>query len=620
MSILLTLFAAGVLTILLPCILPLVPIVLGVSLSGRRRSRPLVTVLGMVASFVLFTFLAQLLLQRLVHVANVIRIATDYALLLFGICFLVTRARVRIALAVLGAFAFFWNQGWAVLLSAPVLGGAAVALGGRIAARIQALGAGVQRGSQAGLGRESLLATFIVGLTLGLVWVPCAGPALGFALALVRDERGPKALLALTAYAAGAATPLLLIGYGGQSMVRSARWLTRYSGRIKQFAGGLLLLSAVALQFQLFLGAQTWLAEHTGFGDFGTHLEQRLYGEAMAAPAEPAPQMVPAGMAAQAASPAAAAPASTANLPKLPDLGPAPELAGLGPWYNSPPLTMASLRGKVVLVDFWTYSCINCVRTLPELRQLWAKYRKQPFVIVGVHAPEFTFEKSPANVAAAIKRHGLSYPIAQDNDLRTWDAFNNRYWPAKYLIDAQGRIRYTHFGEGGDQATQQAIRSLLAEIGHATRASAQAARPTGDEPRISPETYLSSRDWNAFANRAGGANGAQHRYQAPGTLGLDRFALVGTWKLVGDERQVLRSDRGEIRYHALAGQVNLVLGMDAHAASVLAQVTVDGKPGKQFTVDRHDLFNLYSGAYGDHEITVRFQGKGVAAYAFTFGG
>ncbi len=188
---------------------------------------------------------------------------------------------------------------------------------------------------------------------------------------------------------------------------------------------------------------------------------------------------------------------SSPALPHLPRLGPAPEFAGLAPWYNSPPLTLASLRGKVVLVDFWTYSCINCVHTLPHVEASWTRYQKAPFVLLGIHTPEFVFEKSPQNVAAAIQRHGLTYPIAQDNDYATWNAFGNRYWPAKYLIDGEGIIRYTHFGEGGYEATDLAIRSLLAELGR---------RPSGpgvggDAPAApardrSPETYLGVRGWS----------------------------------------------------------------------------------------------------------------------------
>ena len=613
MTILLTLFAAGVLTILLPCILPLVPIVLGVSLSGRNRWRPLVTASGMAASFVAFTFVLQVLLRQFVQLADLVRVATYYTLLLFGICFVATRSRLQIALAALAALPFFWGRGWLALILAPLLGTIAVALGGRVAARMQQAGVKVQQGAASGLGSESLLSALVVGLTLGLVWVPCAGPALGFALTLVRDQPGFRAFLALTAYAIGAALPLLFIGYGGQRVVRGARGLVRYSGRIKQASGAVLVLSALAFQFQWFVGLQTWLSDHTRLAALGSMVEDRLLGSAMAEPARPSSYAIP-----------------TANggaaLPQLPKLARAPELAGLGPWYNSPPLTLASLKGKVVLVDFWTYSCINCVRTLPHIQDLWSKYKDQPFVIVGVHAPEFTFEKKPENVADAVRTHHLGYPIAQDNDFATWKAFDNHYWPAKYLIDTQGTIRYTHFGEGDYDATEQAVRSLLAELGQAPGAAASGTAPGGaamrrEEPsmRVSPETYLGPRGWMSFANRAGLPDSRARRYAPPRTLPVDSFSLTGDWQLVDDERQVLRSGSGEIRYRALAGEVNLVLGLEKGGAPVMVDVRVDGKISKSMTVDRHDLYNLYTGPYGEHEVAIDIRGKNLAAYAFTFG-
>jgi cytochrome c biogenesis protein CcdA/thiol-disulfide isomerase/thioredoxin len=598
MTLLLSLFAAGLLTILLPCILPLVPIVLGVSVAGRRRARPLVTVAGMVASFVLFTFLLEVVLGQFVHLANLIRAATYYALFLFGVGFLTEWTWLLVTLAVLGAPLFFLGQGILALVLSPVFGAAAAVIGGRVAARIQQLGADVQRSASAGLGRESLASAFIVGLTLGLVWVPCAGPALGFAFALVRDQPGPRAFAALTAYAIGAGAPLLLIGYGGQSILLRARSLQRYSGRIKQAAGFVLVACAIAFQFQLFLNAQTWFAG-TRAGDYATSIEARLFHGAMAA---------------QPSAPADAA------LPVLPKLANAPEFAGLGPWYNSSPLTLASLRGKVVLVDFWTYSCVNCVRTFPELRQLWQSYRSQPFVIVGVHTPEFVFEKDPANVASAVRRNSLTYPIAQDNDYGTWRAFQNRYWPGQYLIDGDGVIRYTHFGEGGAMETDRAIRSLLAEMGRKATAQPAPSQAGTSEAPISPETYLASRGWDFFANREGVApDDLRHRYSAPATLPQNHFALVGDWQMVGDERQVLRSLNGEIRYAALAGEVNLVLGIEPRAQPAIVEVWIDGKRTKQLTVDHHDLFNLYAGPYGEHTIVLHCRGQGLAAYAFTFG-
>jgi len=604
------LFLAGALTILLPCILPLVPLVLGVSLAGQRRIRPLVIVAGMAASFVIFTFVLQVALARFVAAADLIRIASTYVLLLFGACFLSTNARLQIAVAVLGAL-FFVSHGWVAVLLAALLGTGAVLLAGPVAARIQQLGSNVQHNASAGLGRESLLTALIVGLTLGLVWVPCAGPALGFALALVRDQPGPRALAALSAYAFGTAAPLLLVAYGGQQAVRSARALNRHGGVIKRVAGGLLVLSALALRYDWLTSGQTWLAEHTSFGSLATSLEERLVGKRLSLPAR--------ALASPDGDRAGTRPSPA--LPQLPKLGPAPEFAGLAPWYNSPPLTLASLRGKVVLADFWTYSCINCVRTLPYVKAYWTRYQNMPFVLVGIHTPEFVFEKSPQNVAAAIQRHGLAYPVAQDNEYGTWNAFGNRYWPAKYLIDAEGIIRYTHFGEGDYEETDLAIRSLLAELGRQPNGpviggGAPAPAPVLDR---SPETYLGARGWAALANGRDEPDAGVHRYLALAALPLNRYALVGTWRLVEGERQVLAGAEGAIRFHALAGEVNLVLGLEPGTPARTADVEIDGRPSKTITIDRHDLFNLWSGPYAEHEVSLLVHGRGVSAYAFTFG-
>jgi cytochrome c biogenesis protein CcdA/thiol-disulfide isomerase/thioredoxin len=610
LTIYLILFLAGALTILLPCILPLVPLVLGVSSAGQRRIRPLVIVAGMAASFVILTFVLQVALARFAAAADLIRISSTYVLLLFGVCFLIARVGVQIAAAVLGAF-LFASRGWVAVGLAAGLGAAAVVLGGRVAARIQQFGSNVQHSASSGLGGESLLTAFIVGLTLGLVWVPCAGPALGFALALVRDQPGPRALAALSAYAVGAAVPLLLVGYGGQQALRSARVLNRYSGVIKQVAGAVLILSALGLRYDWSASGQSWLAEHTSFGSLATSLENRLVGKSLSLPAR--------AHASQNSDPAGAQPSPA--LPQLPRVGPAPEFAGLGPWYNSPPLTLASLRGKVVLVDFWTYSCINCVRTLPYVKAYWTRFQDLPFVLIGIHTPEFVFEKNPQNVATAIRHHDLPYPIAQDNDYATWNAFGNRYWPAKYLIDAEGTVRYMHFGEGDYEETDLAIRSLLAELGRrpggpVIGSGAPSTSPTLDR---SPETYLGARGWPALANGRGSPDGGVHRYILPSVLPLNHYALVGTWRLVDSERQVLAGAEGEIRFHALAGEVNLVIGLEPGTPPRAADVALDGRAVKTINIDRHDLFNLWSGPYAEHEVALWVHGRGVAAYAFTFG-
>lgn len=637
MSLYFILFFSGVLTILLPCILPLIPVVVGVSIAGRNKWQPLVTCMGMLISFVGSTFVLQVVLSQFVALSEVIRISTYYVLLLFGICFLTTNKNLQILVAVAGGF-FFWRWGWTGVTIAEVAGWLAIEAGGSVSSRIQQLGSDVQTATRSEFGAGSLLTALVIGLTLGLVWVPCAGPALGFALALVRDQPGLQAFFALTAYGAGAALPVLIIGYGGQYAVTSARAFTRYSGTIKHVAGALLIISALAFQYNIFQELQTWLVSNTTFGTFGTTLEDRLFGGQMPAvqnsvPEESSSSVLSAGaLPQQPSSGAVASPSPTAarewppaiamELPTLLKLTRAPEFTGLGPWHNSTPLTMKELKGKVVLVDFWTYSCINCIRTLPYMQGYWTKFKDMPFVLIGVHTPEFVFEKNENNVEDAIKRHGLTYPVAQDNDFGTWNAFANRYWPAKYLIDADGYIRYTHFGEGGYDETDLAIQSLLKEATGKTAAGPLIGEDAseGGGRDVSPETYVGERNWPSFTNAAGDPDLQVHSYTMPSSVPFNQYALSGDWQLSSDgEYQVLRSPEGEITYRALGGEVNLVLGLEDGVESVQADIFIDGKKAKTITIAPHDLYNLYKGAYGEHDVTLKIHRKGVQVYAYTFG-
>ncbi len=590
----------------------------------------------MLVSFVGFTFLLQVVLRQFVELADIIRIATFYILLLFGLGFTFHTRIPQVIGAVLGGL-FFWEKGWLAMLIAVGLGIVAMEMGGKVAGKIQQFGSDVQQQTRGTLGAQSLLTSFIIGLTMGLVWVPCAGPALGFAFSLVRDQPGLQAFLYLSAYGIGAGLPLLLIGYGGQAAVHSVRFLSRYSGRVKQVSGVLLILSAIAFHFSLFQDLQTWLVQNTSYGSLGTEIEESLFGKDVGR--TPSVQSASSSSSSLASSvalsstssskavkvtplkPSVPAAVQTRTPSDLPILDTAPSaFVGLGPWHNSSPLDLQKLRGKVVLIDFWTYSCINCIRTLPFIQGYWEKYKDKPFVLIGVHSPEFVFEKSEKNVRDAIKRHDLTYPVAQDNDFGTWNAFSNRYWPAKYLIDAEGNIRYTHFGEGAYEETDAAIASLLGEIGvDADGKPLAEAEIESTRRALTPELYLGERSWEALGNAQGGPTDKAISYSGPTKLALHKYYLTGQWQLLDGERQVLRSSEGEISLRALAGEVNLVLGLEDGATPVEANVWIDGKKTKSFTIDRNDLFNLYKGQYGEHDIVLKIHGKGVAGYAYTFG-
>lgn len=278
MTLALTLFGAGILTILLPCILPLIPIVVGVSIRDRNPWKPFMTVLGMVVSFVAFSFLLLIVLRQFVWVADYLRIATYYVLFLFGMGFLTDKRLVHILAALIGGL-FFLGNGWVAVGVSVLIGIGAVLIASSAASFLQQWGANIQNKTRLQF-KENVISSFIIGLTLGLVWIPCAGPALSFAYALVREEPGVRAAVLLFTYAAGTALPLLLIGYGGQRFVYSFRYISRYSGRIKQVSGMLLIVSALLLRLGGFQAMQSYLIEK-GFGTLGTDIEQKLFGESL---------------------------------------------------------------------------------------------------------------------------------------------------------------------------------------------------------------------------------------------------------------------------------------------------------------------------------------------------
>jgi thiol-disulfide isomerase/thioredoxin len=292
------------------------------------------------------------------------------------------------------------------------------------------------------------------------------------------------------------------------------------------------------------------------------------------------------------------------------DSRPVPEFSGISAWLNSPPLTTGSLRGKVVLVQFWTYSCINCLRTLPYVTRWHEQYKDKGLVVVGVHTPEFAFEKEHANVETAIKRLGIHYPVAQDNQYRTWRAFGNQYWPAAYLIDRSGAIVATQFGEGGYQQMENAIARLVGE-----------AMPTAQtiDPDLSavatPEMYLGSeKNEGAIVETQEAARG-ERTYALPDNVSPNRFALAGLWN-VTDDRATSSADGDEILLRFNAPKVNLVAG------SLLPQtlsVIVDGKSQPPVTVDGSRLYSLYSGPSGEHVLRLKVLKAGLSAYSFTFG-
>ncbi|TCR66555.1 thiol-disulfide isomerase/thioredoxin [Bosea sp. BK604] len=321
----------------------------------------------------------------------------------------------------------------------------------------------------------------------------------------------------------------------------------------------------------------------------------------------------------------------------LPVEGALPSLAGAVEWLNSPPLTAEGLKGKVVLIDFWTYSCINCLRAIPYVRAWAEKYKDQGLVVIGVHAPEFAFEKRIDNVKQAVSDLKISYPVAVDNDYAIWRAFKNQYWPAHYFIDAQGRIRHHHFGEGGYDASEKVIQQLLAEAGRndiatgTVSVSASGAELASDEKDVrSPETYLGYERAENFVSPGGAAEDKAKVYEA-GTPRLNEWGLSGHWT-IGKEHAALDAPDGGITYRFHARDLHLVLGPGADGKPVRFRVTLDGAaPGADHGVDidaegngtvtGQRLYQLVrqKGAIGDRSFEIRFLDPGLQAYAFTFG-
>ncbi|MBB5368213.1 MULTISPECIES: cytochrome c biogenesis protein DipZ [unclassified Janthinobacterium] len=591
MLLLLLSYLGGALTIVSPCILPVLPFVFARSSEPFRRSGlPLLA--GMALTFAAVATLAAVGGGWVVQANQYGRWLAMALMAFFGVTLLLPRLAEK--------------------LTAPL-----VALGSRLSNAAQQPTADGKQGS--------ISASFLLGIATGLLWAPCAGPILGLVLtgaALNGASVGTTFLL--LAYAAGAATSLavaLLIG--GKVFTAMKRSLG--AGEWIRRGLGLAMLAGVAA---IALGLDTGLLTKVS-NNSTTSLEQSLLDKF-----KPKPAAAPA-MAASNAMMAAAS-----HTTALPSEGPLPPLDGAVQWLNSPPLTAASLKGKVVLVDFWTYSCINCLRSLPYVKAWAAKYHDQGLVVIGVHAPEFAFERDIGNVRKAVKDLGINYPVAIDNDYSIWRAFSNEYWPAHYFIDAKGQIRGHHFGEGEYAESEKIIQQLLAEAGNKNVAGGVVSGmpdATGVEQASngadvgSPETYLGTDRASNFASPGGEKKDRTQRYTAPAQLVLNQWALEGSWHASG-ENVALTQAPGRIVYRFHARDVHLVLGPGKDGKPVRFKVTLDGVAPKtnhgsdidadgSGTVTGQRLYQLLrlDGPVMDHTFSIEFLDPGVQAYAFTFG-
>lgn len=429
-------FLAGVVTIISPCVLPVLPILLSTS-TGGGRFRPLGIVLGLAVTFTAATLAVTAAAQALALPTVWVRTGAIILLGVFGLTLLIPALSERSE---------------------------------RLLAPLARIAGGKSRRGGFGVG-------LLVGAGLGLLWAPCVGPIMASVIGLTATVGITAHAVAITlAYSLGAALPMLVVAYGGRELAARARKLGPRTNPVKQTFGALTVVACVAL----FLGADTALQTFTlrnlppGYSailqsfenvppvqDQLDRLDQTT--GSTSAVAEPNAPAVVANTVAQPEANMTPTPTPVPGL-DLQDLGQAPELMGTTDWINSEPLTLASLRGKVVIVNFWTFECYNCVNTLPYVRDLYDKYHSQGLEIIGVHTPEFAAERVLANVRKASKNLGVSWPVVLDPDYKTWSAYNNRYWPAFYFIDAKGHIRYTHFGEGNYDYNEKVVQQLLSEV------------------------------------------------------------------------------------------------------------------------------------------------------------
>jgi len=559
---------AGAATALSPCVLPVLPVALAAGSTGGRR-RPLGVAVGLAGTF----GLAAVLLTRAL---DALGLPGDFA-----------RAG---AIAVLAAFG--------VALVVPRLG---AALEGRLS-RL------AHRGGAAGR-RDGFGSGLVLGASLGLVYAPCAGPILAAVVALDAAVSAERLALGF-AYGAGAAAALLAVMTLGRSLTRR---IAPHAGRLQQGFGLLMVLVAIALAGGADRDFQAAIADDLPAVLVNPSGEL----EETAAVQRSLARLRGGGAGARAAEADA----------RLRDAGRAPEFRGIASWLNTPagrePPSLRSLRGRVVLIDFWTYTCINCLRTLSHVRAWDERYRAAGLSIVGVHTPEFAFERRESNVRDAVAANRLRYPIALDNDYGTWNAWGNRYWPAKYLIDARGHVRYWHFGEGDYDGTERAIRALLAEAGRAP-GSDGAAAVTAEHPEhgvTTPETYLGWVRARGFAELP--VPGTRRYGDGVDAPEPDRFVLRGRW-MVGRERAVAGAG-ARIDANVGARRVFLVMGSPGRV-----RVLLDGRPlpDRYAGPDVHDgvvrvgaqrLYRLVDfGRVERRVVTLEFD-RGVVAYAFTFG-
>lgn len=567
-------FLAGIVTVLSPCVLPVLPAILSAGI-GKGRYRPLGVIIGLVLSFTFFTLSFTFLVHLLGISANVLRYIAIIIIGLFGIVML-----------------FPYLSDCFALITASF---------GNLGSSIQSQTKGKSNGFISGL---------LLGSALGLVWTPCAGPILATVTTLVATQQVTLQIILLTlTYSLGTGIPLFLIAYGGSQALTKFPFLARHTEKIRKIFGILMILTSIGLAFNFEVALQQFTVKYipTFQIENNTAIQEELN---KLRPSSPFSKQ------------------KIENLKKeqgkdLPKIALAPEIVGITGWINSNPLKIAQLQGKVVLIDFWTYSCINCIRTFPYLKNWYETYKDKGLVIIGIHTPEFEFEKEADNVKKATERFHILYPVALDNNYKTWQAFSNSYWPAHYLIDQEGIVRQVHFGEGSYVETENAIRILLGMSPIERKEEQQVkSRPT------TPETYLGISRADHYQRGLSIKPEETAFYAYPSPLQDDHVGLKGKW-FVDKQKVTSKSNTSSLDLNFIATRVYLV--MDSENPQPVSVFLDDAPlPSKYYTADmddkghilvhkprKYDVLNL-KGSYGRHKVSL-ISPEGVSAYAFTFG-
>jgi cytochrome c biogenesis protein CcdA/thiol-disulfide isomerase/thioredoxin len=575
-------FVAGAATALSPCVLPVLPIALSAGATGGRR-RPAGIVAGLAVSFTFATV-------ALVYVISALGLPDDLLR--------------KLAIFVLIAFG--------VSLMIPPL-----------AARLEATMSGFAARAGVRTGGEGFWSGTVVGAGLGLVYAPCAGPILAGVITVSASQPFTAGRLAVAlSYGVGSAVVLYFLMLGGRRVIAP---LARRGVGLQIAMGAVMVFVALAMLRNYDVKFQNTIA-----GDLPSFLvnPSRPLEDTSAVHDALAEVRGSSGGLGEAVAEAAPMPEATGHDSGLPVYGEAPEFVDNQRWFNTPgdrPLTLRSLRGRVVLVDFWTYSCINCLRTLPYLTAWDRRYRKDGLTIVGVHSPEFPFEKDAGNVEEAIERNRIEYPVAQDNDLATWNAYGNQYWPAEYFIDARGRVRFAHFGEGSYGEKEKVIRELLAEAGDTPKGKkAQISAVAPSQGVTTPETYLGAARAERFTNPM--LSPGLHDFPPPPPPGEDEFAYGGRWRITLDSATAAGGSSLDLNFGAR--RVYVVLGSPGRERRM--RVLLDGRPipaalagadvhNGVVVVSAQRLYEVVDLPRVEHHVLRLIPEPGVTGYSFTFG-